>query len=391
MRRAHDEHMLDRVEHYRARRRLPPLDRHLLDEIIDDIGACGAPAADFVVGLFDDHQVVFLGEHAPSRQAGLFLQELVAALQAAGVWHLGIEFACVDDQPLLDALMRAPRFDETLARSALFRWGLRHHFAFIEYMGILRAVWEANQTRDRAAPPMRVVALDYDIDIGAVTPTADLRSPFAWDHLRPRGSSARHMAEVVLHEFVATGPRALVLTRTSHALTRRRRQPHHLCDIIDTEVSAGRVVGAANHVYASIADRAATVLLHQPLPASGDLGDFALAADGALDAAFARTNGPKFPVGFSIDSGVLSQLPCSTALDGGVLGSWAAGWVFLETIDNLAAPTPIIDVVDDDNLSEARRWSLDGALRQPRSTARDFAAAVAANAAAAELGWTQIV
>ena len=48
--------------------------------------------------------------------------------------------------------------------------------------------------------------------------------------------------------------------------------------------AAGRVVGAANHVYASIADRAATVLIHQALPASGDLGDFALAADGDIPA-----------------------------------------------------------------------------------------------------------
>lgn len=391
MRGVSDEQMLDRVEHYRARRRLPPLDHHLLDEVIDDIGARGAPAVDYVVGLFDEHQIVFLGEHAPSRQAGLFVQELVTALQAAGVWHLGIEFACVDDQPLLDALMHSPRFDETLARSALFRWGLRHHFAYVEYLGILEAVWQANHTRDRAAPPMRVVALDYDIDIGAVTASADLRSPYAWEHLRPRGSSARHMAEVVLHEFVATGQRALILTRTAHALTRRRRQPHHLYDAIDTEISAGRVVGAANHVYASIADRAATVLIHQALPASGDLGDFALAADGALDAAFARPNGPKYPVGFSVGNGAVGQLPCSTALDGGSLGSWAAGWVFLDTIDSLCAPTPLPDPVDEDTLDEARRWALDGALRDPGSTPYDFAAAVAASASAAELGWTQIV
>jgi len=391
MRRRDDEAMLDRVEHFRARRRLSGLDTRLLDEVVDVIGNEGHDPAEYITSLFDEHQVVFLGEHAPSRQAGRFLQELVPELQAAGVWCLGIEFACVDDQPILDALLMAPRFDESLARSAVFRWGLRHHFAYREYLDVLRAAWEVNQNKDPMAPMFRVVALDYDIDVDAVTQSADLRSPYAWEHLRPRGSAARHMAAVVLREFVERDHRALVVTRTQHALTRLRRVPHHICDTVDCELIDGHVVGAANHVYATIADRAATVLIHQPLPADGELGDFTLVADGVLDAAFARPNGPKYPVAFNVRSGTLGHLACTTAADRGELSTWANGWVFLDSIDRLAAPTPIHDVVTDETLDEARCYSLDAALRSPESTPDDFAAAVATNAAAAELGWTQII
>lgn len=391
MRERDDEAMLDKVEHFRARRRLSALDARLLDEVIDVIAHEGSDPAEYVTALFEDHQVVFIGEHAPSSQAGAFLQELIPTLQAAGVWCLGIEFACVDDQPVLDALLRAPRFDETLARSAVFRWGLRHHFAYREYIDVLRAAWVVNQTKDPLAPMFRVVALDYDIDVDTVTDTADLRSPFAFEHLRSRGTAARHMAEVVMREFVERGHRALVLTRTSHALTRLRREPHHVCDAYDSELVDSRVVGAANHVYAAIADRAATVLIHQPLPADGELGDYALAADGVLDAAFARPNGPKYPVAFDVRSGVLGQLSCDTSADGGDLSARAHGWVFLDTIDRLAAPTPLDAVVDDITIHDARRFSLDPALRQAASTPADFEAAVAASAAAAELGWTQII
>ncbi len=151
------------------------------------------------------------------------------------------------------------------------------------------------------------------------------------------------------------------------------------------------VVGAANHVYAAIADRAATVLVHQPLPADGEMGDFSLAADGVLDAAFARPNGPKFPVAFDVRAGLLGQLPCLTSLDGGTLSTRATGWVFLDTVDRLAAPTPLERPVDESTLAEARRYSLDPRLRAPTSTPEDFAAAVATGAAAAELGWTQII
>jgi hypothetical protein len=391
MRQRDDEALLDKVEHFRARRRLSGLDARLLDEVIDVIAHEGRDPAEYVADLFEEHQVVFIGEHAPSGQAGAFLQELIPALQAAGVWCLGIEFACVDDQAVLDALLRAPRFDETLARSAVFRWGLRHHFAYREYIDVLRAAWAVNQTKDPLAPMFRIVALDYDIDVDAVTETADLRSPFAWDHLRPRGTAARHMAEVVMREFVERGHRALVLTRTAHALTRLRRAPHHVYDAFDSELVDSRVVGAANHVYAAIADRAATVLIHQPLPADGELGDYTLAADGVLDAAFARPNGPKYPVAFDVRSGVLGQLSCNTSADGGDLSSRAQGWIFLDTIDRLTAPTPLGEVVDDATIEEARRFSLDPSLRQAESTPADFDAAVVASAAAAELGWTQII
>lgn len=385
-----DAETLDRVETFRARRRLSPLDRGLLDDVIDHIGAVGSAPGDFVASMFAEHDIVFLGHQYPSQQVARMLADLVPTLHDAGVWTIGLEFACVDDQPLLDALVRAPTFDESLARSALFRWSVRHHFAFREYLDVLREVWRVNQRRDPTAPHHRLVALDYDIDVDAVTASADLRSPFAWPHLRPRGSAARHMAEVVLAEITATAGRGLILTRTPHALTRLRRRPHHQLDRIDVEVQNGRVVGAGNHVYSALADRAATVLVHEPLPSAGEHGDMAYPADGVLDAAFARRNGPKYPVAFEVGAGPLGQLRCTTAQDGADLSAWAHGWIFLDPVDAMTAPTPVTGHVDADTISEARRFTLDAHLRAATSTPADFAAALATAASMTELVWTQI-
>ena len=73
------------------------------------------------------------------------------------------------------------------------------------------------------------------------------------------------------------------------------------------------------------------------------------------------------------------------------MSQFAHGWVFLETSSRLQGPTPLTGLFDDGNIAEARRWSLDPHLRSSEATATDFDAALSNAAAAAELGWTQIV
>ena len=386
-----DEAMLETIEHFRERHRLTSIDPEHLDLVIDEISLTGLEPANYVSNLFSSHEIVFVGHNLPSRKTGLFLQQLIPAVNKAGVYLLGIEWACMDDQSLLDELVNADQFDEGIARSALFRWGLRHHFAFVEYLDILRAVWAVNRTQASGSAPFRIVALDYDIDIEAVTDNADLLSPYAWEHLRPRGPASKHMADVLLTEFVRHGHKALVLTKTGNALTRMRRRPHPTMDQIDTQIVDGKVVGCGNYVYSAIADRAATVLLHQPLTADGEHGLFTLPADGYLDAAFAHTNNPHFPVAFDVSSGSIGRLPCATSIDNGDISQLCNGWIFLERPKDVRGPTPLRGLVDETNIAEARKWSLDPMLRQPNSTIRDFDIAIQNAAAAAELSWTQIV
>jgi hypothetical protein len=386
-----DEAMLETIEHFRERHRLTSIDPEHLDLVIDEISLTGLEPVNYISNLFSSHEVVFVGHNLPSRKTGLFLQELIPAVNKAGVHLLGIEWACMDDQSLLDELVNANQFDEGIARSALFRWGLRYHFAFVEYLDILRAVWAVNRTQASSSPPFRIVALDYDIDIEAVTDNADLLSPYAWEHLRPRGPASRHMADVLLAEFVRHGHKALVLTKTGNALTRMRRQPHPTMDQIDTQIVDGKMVGCGNYVYSAIADRAATVLLHQPLTADGEHGLFTLPADGYLDAAFAHTNNPNFPVAFDVTSGSIGRLPCATSIDNGDISQLCNGWIFLERPRDVRGPTPLRGLVNETNIAEARKWSLDPMLRQPDSTIRDFDIAIQNAAAAAELSWTQIV
>ena len=363
----------------------------LVDELAEWLRTHGTDPLTYVCDLFERHQVVFVGHHTPTRRAGLFLQDLIAAAYRSGVGIVAIEYACVDDQARLDAVVTGTTFDEQLAREALLRWGIRHNFAYREYLDVLSAVWEVNRRFVGGGVPMRVLGLDYDLDLDAVTDTADLRTSYAWPHLRSRGPVSAHMCEVLLAEVIEPGHRALVLTRTAHALTRARRLPHRVWDAIDAEVVGGYVVGAANRLYEVVADRAVTVLIHEPLPADGELCDYALVADGVLDATFAMNDDLAVPLAFDVDRGPPARLGCTTSLDREPLGSLATGWIYLERDYERRAPTPLPEPVPAVHVEHARRYALDAVLRDRQSTAGDFAAAVSESASAAELAWTQVL
>ncbi|WP_419552090.1 hypothetical protein [Candidatus Poriferisodalis sp.] len=386
-----DRALLERIALYRHRRELPPIQPVLVNELAEWLRAHGTDPLTYVSDLFERHQIVFVGHHTPTRRAGLFLQDLVAAAYRSGVGIVAIEYACVDDQTRLDAVVTGTTFDEPLAREALLRWGIRHNFAYREYLDVLSAVWEVNRRFVGGGAPMRVLGLDYDLDLDAVTDTADLRTSYAWPHLRSRGPVSAHMCEVLLAEVIEPGHRALVLTRTAHALTRARRLPHRVWDAIDAEVVGGYVVGAANRLYEVVADRAVTVLIHEPLPADGEQCDYALVADGVLDATFAMNDDLAVPLAFDVDRGPPARLGCTTSLDREPLGSLATGWIYLERDYERRAPTPLPEPVPAVHMEHARRYALDPVLRDRQSTVGDFAAAVSESAAAAELAWTQVL
>lgn len=377
---------LERIGLYRQRRGLEPLTASEVALASELIREQGTDPVSYVCGLFERHQVVCLGWGVLSQRSGAFFGELIRALVDVGVSSVGVEFACADDQWLLDATVDADEFNSEAAAGAIIRWSLRHGYGFAELVDVLRAAWEVN----RAGGSMRLVGLEYDLCFDAVTDNADLTNSEAWPHLRHRGSAGRHMREVLEAEVLAGGDKALVLSRTPHALSRLRRRPHRLWDSFDAEVTPNGVVGAANHLYTTLADRVATVLIHQPLPAWGDWGDWALPADGWLDAVFAQLRAPGAPVGFALRGTDLATLPCTSAADGASLGDWADGWIYLEDDHQRQAPRPLLGAVDEPQLAQARRCSVDGWLRRADVSPADFDAAFAAAAVAAELTWTQV-
>ncbi len=121
--------------------------------------------------------MVFLGEGVhDSKQNLLFLQKLIPRLYKAGVYNIGFEMICSDEQPEVDWLLAANQYNNTKALTLLFHWDPAIGFAAQEYADVLRAAWTLNQNLPKSAPQFRIVGTDLRPDWGLVKPGDDFHT-----------------------------------------------------------------------------------------------------------------------------------------------------------------------------------------------------------------------
>src|SRR5574341_506304 len=177
----------------------------------------------YVVSKFRDHDIVFIGEYHRIKHDVELIHRLIPRLYKAGVYNLGIEFACYEDQDRADKLITASTYDEAVARLLIFHglsdWG------FKEYEDIYRAAWKLNKSLPRHAHKFRVVNLGYRPNWPA---RKEQMTSSDWNKVWWHGDPDRHMADVVIKEFADKHQKALVYSGQHHAFTRESdpdRQP----------------------------------------------------------------------------------------------------------------------------------------------------------------------
>lgn len=222
---------------------------------------------DYVVGKFSKYDIVFIGEFHRIKHDVELIHNLIPRLYKAGVYNLGIEFGCYEDQDKVDRLITADKYDEDLARWLQFRnfvgWGYK------EYMDIYRKAWELNKSLPKDAPKFRVVALGYKVDW---TQLRENMTEELWKKVWFNGEPDAQMAEVIIKEFVEKGKKALIYSGSHHAFT-RYRQPNY--DYQNKRFIEFRQPRMGNIVYAKIPDKVFNIFLHSPWaskekPQSGD-------------------------------------------------------------------------------------------------------------------------
>ncbi len=85
----------------------PPIDPVLQSKLAAWLEVEGDAPEDYVVGLFSDHDVVFLGEQHRVKHNVLLVQSLIEPLYETGVRTLATEFGRREDQALIDSLLSA--------------------------------------------------------------------------------------------------------------------------------------------------------------------------------------------------------------------------------------------------------------------------------------------
>jgi len=333
----------------------PAIPASLQSELESWLAQHGRPPADYVLGLFVNHDVVLLGEQHRIRHDAELVQALVPRLREAKVGTLAIEFARREEQALIDSIVNAPEWQEELAREVFFRgfmpWGFR------EYVDVLKAAWRANLERPPGTPALKVMGVNNSPDYSHFKTEAD------WDASDARrrvwgGQTEADWAEPVLAE-VGRGGKVLAYCGIHHAFT-GYRQPV----VRDGAFQKLGDVRFGNHIRQALGQRAVTVYLHAPWSSpSGYTSEFVHPAAGRLDAFMLARQGGPFAVGFDVIGSPLADLPIEDAVykhghEPFTLAAFCDGWIYTKPVSQFEPVTYIDDWINADNVARARATAM---------------------------------
>jgi hypothetical protein len=304
---------------------------------------------EYVLTKFQNHDIVFLGEYHRIKHDVELVQALIPRLYAAGIHNLGFEFGTFDDQAQLDALIKAPVYDETLARTILFHnmptWGYR------EYLDIYRAAWKVNRSLPVGAPRFRVVNLTYRPNWSVLQGE---RTPEVMSKVWYKGDPDAYMAQVVLREFVSKNEKALIYCGIHHAFT-RYRQP--IYDFVKGQLVRLNNERMGNLVYEHIGSRAMTIYLHAPWVSSkGWDASEVRPVNGVMDKVMLELKNTR--IGFDIVGTPFASLPANDTYytlgyPSFKLADFADGYIYQKAFRDYLGVTADPQFVTQSNLQEA--------------------------------------
>lgn len=130
---------------------------------------------EYIIDKFMDHDIIFLGEFHRIKHDVELVHDLIPLLYKNGIYNLGIEFACYEDQDRIDMLITADEYNQSLAYAIQFNfwpyWGYR------EYVDIYKVAWALNQKLPEGAKKFRIVGLNSRQDWRYLKTEEDRNNP----------------------------------------------------------------------------------------------------------------------------------------------------------------------------------------------------------------------
>jgi hypothetical protein len=350
----------------------------------------------YVLSKFQDHDVVFLGEHHYFKHDPELVQRLIPLLYKNGIFTLAAEFARHEDQALIEHLLNAPTYDESLARQITFNqdvfWGYQ------EYVDIFKAAWQLNHGLPKDARKFRILGVNCSPDWSFIQKEQDRDDGRVMRKVW-RGCDEGDWARVILGEVVAKREKALVYSGLHHAFTGYRQPVYN--EATHSFVRFGDV-RMGNHVYEAIGKRAVTICLHGVwFSSEGYSKPETYAADGYIDAAMGEIE-PQFRrAGFDTRGTPFGDLPGEKSIykygydkfrfvlpmlgddvARGLIPWWARhdfkftlglfcdGYIYQKPLHEYEGVTPIKDFINEKNPAQARLQSPDPRFRN--ASVEDF-------------------
>lgn len=354
---------------------LPDLDSARQKELAGWLNQNGKEPVEYVVGLFADHDVVFIGEHHRVKHDVEFIQSLFEPLYSAGVRVFGTEFGRREDQRLIDSLVTSPEWNENLARTIVFNqmvtWGYR------EYVEVYKAAWRLNAGLGPEQKRLKVLGLNDSPNWGFIRKPQDFDDGTVKKKVW-KGGGEDLWARTILEE-VNAGEKVWIYSGIHHAFT----------EYVQPAVSKGKFfrfddTRMGNYVYKAISKKAVTVFLHAPWKGPKGYNDeYTYPADGVIDALMLGTEDVTRPVGFSLKGSPFGALEVTNAVykhgyDPLRLEHFCDGWIYTKPISEYEGVTPIEGWIHDGNVGAARKQTSN--LKMRDSSVQEFNAMIAHSA-----------
>ena len=313
----------------------------------------------YVISKFSDHDIVFIGEYHRIKHDVELIHKLIPRLYKAHVYNLGIEFGCYEHQDKVDQLITAKTYDENLARWLMFQqlvgWGYQ------EYEDIYRAAWKLNSSLPRQARKFRIVNLGYRANW---TARKEKMTPADWEKVWWQGDPDKHMADVVIKEFVDKDEKALVYSGNHHAFT-RYHQP--IYDFDNKKFIRFNTTRMGNLVYNKIGDRAFNIYLHAPWASNTSFDHETRPLHGVIDAVMEQLGNK--PVGFDVKGspfGAITDDQSYYSLGHArfTLDNYCDGYIFQGRLEDYQGVTVDPLSITEANLAEAIAYLPNPAFRK---------------------------
>lgn len=327
---------------------------------------------EYVLSKFKSHDIIFLGEYHRIKHDVELVQNLIPFLYEDGVYNLGIEFACYEDQDKIDQLLSAKTYNESLAYEIQFNfwpwWGYQ------EYIDIYKTAWDFNQQLPKDARKFRVVGLNGNSDWSYVKTEEDRDNPEIMKNVFKDGPGDQFMADVIIKEFLQKEEKALIFSGINHAYTKYKQPIYH-----EKEKRFVRFVDdrMGNIIYDKIGERCITIFLHSPWPSKDKFSEDVYPAEGVIDKLMIKIDEKFKPVGFDIKGTPFEKLPGKTSLwqhgyNNFNLGVYCDGYIYTKPLSKYKGVEVAPGFINENNRIEAIQQSANPKVKSLNRTVEEL-------------------
>lgn len=300
------------------------------------------PADQYLISQFKEKDVIFLGELHRIKEQVEFVCKIIPILHENGINLLFSEFANFKDAKLIDSLITAKTFNDSIARRIQFNnswyWGYK------EYVDIYYSAWKTNQNLLPNEKPFRIIGIE--IDDNSIVGSFDAEQ--VWAHIIDSCSFEK-------------GIKALVYCGIHHSLT-NYNHPYLVNDTLKGFVTT-RV---GNLLYKKYPNKTITIFLHGPWYGYS-YSTSVLPCNGLIDSLVNSLPEGKKEIGFSTSDKLFTNFSLNHSLysigyTDATLKDLCQGYIVIKPICELNPVTVIPNFINESNIEECIKQSEMGNL-----------------------------